>query len=103
MKLLESLGHTVEDASPVDPALAETLNLEDTFMTRWAAGQAATLDQLGDAGRPRLTADDVEPLTWALAEDRAGAFGARYLTDHGLHQLVARGSRAGSRAATTCC
>jgi amidase len=88
---LEALGHTVEDSSPVDPQLAETLNLEDSFMTRWAAGQAAALDQLAAViGRP-ITADDVEPVTWALAEVGRERSSARYLTDHGMHQLVARG------------
>jgi amidase len=90
-KLLESLGHTVEDSSPVDPQLAETLDLEDSFMTRWAAGQAATLDQLAMIVGREITADDVEPLTWALAEVGRERSSARYLTDHGLHQLVARG------------
>jgi amidase len=90
-KLLEGLGHSIEDSSPVDPQLAETLNLEDSFMTRWAAGQAATLDQLGIFLGRMITADDVEPLTWALAEVGRERSSARYLTDHGLHQLVARG------------
>jgi amidase len=88
---LEGLGHTVEDASPVDPGLAESLDLESSFETRWAAGQAATLDQLAAVvGRP-ITADDVEPLTWALAEVGRERSAGRYLLDHGLHQLVARG------------
>ncbi|MFI5121822.1 MAG: amidase [Vicinamibacteria bacterium] len=91
VKLLESLGHSVEDASPVDPQLAETLDLEDSFMTRWAAGQAATLDQLGAIVGREVTADDVEPLTWALAEVGRERSSARYLADVGLHQLVARG------------
>jgi amidase len=90
-KLLESLGHTVEDSSPVDPQLAETLDLEDSFMTRWAAGQAATLDQLAMIVGREITADDVEPLTWALAEVGRERSSARYLSDVGLHQLVARG------------
>ena len=90
-KLLESLGHTVEDNSPVDPAQAEALNLEDSFMTRWAAGQAAALDQFGVLTGREVTADDVEPLTWALAEVGRERSSARYLADHGLHQLVARG------------
>ncbi|MDX6584176.1 MAG: amidase [Solirubrobacterales bacterium] len=90
-KLLESLGHTVEESSPVDPQVAETLNLEDSFMTRWAAGQAATLEQLGAIVGREITADDVEPLTWALAEEGRSRSSARYLLDHGLHQLVARG------------
>ena len=90
-KLLESLGHAVEDSSPVDPAQAEALNLEDSFMTRWAAGQAVALDQFGMLIGREVTADDVEPLTWALAEVGRERSSARYLADHGLHQLVARG------------
>jgi amidase len=60
-------------------------------MTRWAAGQAATLDQLGAIVGREVTADDVEPLTWALAEVGRERSSARYLADVGLHQLVARG------------
>ena len=78
-KLLESLGHAVEDNSPIDPAQAEALNLEDSFMTRWAAGQAAALDQLGVLIGREVTADDVEPLTWALAEVGRERSSARYL------------------------
>jgi amidase len=37
-----------------------------------------------------LTADDVEPLTWALAEEGRSRTSGRYLLDHGLHQVVAR-------------
>ena len=46
----------------------------DSFLTRWAAGQAATLSTSWAMllGR-ELTADDVEPLTWALAEIGARA------------------------------
>jgi amidase len=93
-KLLESLGHTVEDSSPVDPQLAESLNLEDSFTTRWAASQAASLDQLGMVLGRELTADDVEPVTWALAEIGRERSSARYLADHALHQLVGRGMAA---------
>ncbi len=61
--LLVELGHEVEESSPLDAQMAEALNLEDTFLTRWAAGQAATLDQLGvllgraDHRRRRRAAD----------------------------------------------
>jgi amidase len=90
-KLLEGLGHTVEDATPVDAQLAESLDIEDAFLTKWAAGQASTLDQLSMiVGRP-ITADDVEPLTWTLAEIGRDRSAAQYLTDHGKQQLVARG------------
>ena len=56
--LLESLGHRVEDSSPVDSGLGETLGLEETFLTRWAAGQAASLDSSrccsGASSAPRM-------------------------------------------------
>ncbi len=88
--LLVELGHEVEESSPLDAQMAEALNLEDTFLTRWAAGQAATLDQFGVLlGRP-ITADDVEPLTWALAEEGRARSAGRYLADTGLHQMVGR-------------
>ena len=67
-ELLVSLGHRVEDSSPVGPGEAEALELEDTFLTRWAAGQAASLGQLSSLLGRELGAADVEPLTWALAE-----------------------------------
>ena len=45
------------------------MDIVDTFLTRWMAGQASALDQLGAVvGRP-VRPDDVEPLTWALAEE----------------------------------
>jgi len=90
-RLLESLGHSVDESEPLDPGQAEALNLEDSFMTRWAAGQAALLDQLSLLLGRQITADDVEPLTWALAEVGWERSSARYLLDHGLHQMVSRG------------
>ena len=89
-KLLESLGHEVSEDSPVQPGMAEALNLEDSFLTRWAASQEATLDTFGMLLGRALTADDVEPLTWALAEEGRSRSSGRYLRDHGLHQVVAR-------------
>jgi amidase len=88
--LLESLGHTVEEASPAEPGLVEQLDLPDTFLTRWAAGQAATLDQLGLFLGRELGPDDVEPLTWTLAEIGRERSGGRYLRDVALHQTVSR-------------
>jgi amidase len=88
--LLGSLGHVVEDSSPVDPGMAEALELEDTFLTRWAAGQAASLDQLSGVLGRELVAEDVEPLTWALAEVGRERSGGRYLRDVGVHQAVSR-------------
>ena len=48
-RLLESLGHTVEESFPTG---FEDFDLTDSFLTRWMAGQAATLDQLGIVARP---------------------------------------------------
>ena len=90
-KLLDGLGHTVEDAAPLDEQLAETLDIEDSFLTKWAAGQAATLDQLAMIVGREVTADDVEPLTWVLAEIGRDRTAGQFLTDHGKQQLVARG------------
>jgi len=64
-KLLESLGHTVEDAHP------EAYDDPDRggwFGTVWGVNAASELAAWGDAvGRP-VTEDDVEPATWVMAE-----------------------------------
>ena len=63
--VLEALGHKVEVDHPV--ALDDPSFVGD-FITFWASGNAWALDWWGRRlGRP-LGADDVEPLTWALAE-----------------------------------
>jgi amidase len=90
VRALEELGHDVSDSSPVAPGMAEALNLEDSFLTRWAASQEASLSTFGMLLGRELTADDVEPLTWALAEEGRSRTSGRYLLDHGLHQMVAR-------------
>jgi amidase len=89
-ELLESLGHRVEEASPVDPAGAEGLDLEDTFLTRWAAGQAVALEELGASIGREIGPADVEPLTWALAEIGRERTSGRYLRDVAIHQAVSR-------------
>jgi amidase len=87
---LVELGHELEESTPLDAGMAEALNLEDTFMTRWAAGQAASLEIFATLIGRELTADDVEPLTWALAEEGRSRSSGRYLVDTGLHQTVSR-------------
>lgn len=84
---LEGLGHTVDVP---DLSMLDQFDLIDSFTVRWACGQAATLDQIGTlAGRP-LTADDVEPLTWAMAEEGRGYTGGQYLAAIGQHQALGR-------------
>jgi amidase len=86
-RLLESLGHTIEESYPTG---FEELDLLDSFLTRWMAGQAATLDQLGIVLGRAIGPDDVEPLTWALAEEGERRTAPQYLTAVGRHQLVSR-------------
>ncbi|HET6831759.1 MAG TPA: amidase [Solirubrobacterales bacterium] len=91
-KLVESLGHSIGDGSIADtlPTGEGAPDLEESFLTRWAAGQAATLTQLGMLlGRP-VTEADVEKLTWDMATIGHERDGARYLLDVGLHQAMAR-------------
>ena len=95
-ELLESLGHTSTGSrSPTRSASRRAgagVDFEDSFLTRWAAGQAATLDQTRRCcSAARSTADDVEPLTWALAEIGRSATSGRYLRDVDLHQRGSAG------------
>ena len=91
-KLLESLGHEVGLGSPTDAAAAAGggLDIGDTFLTRWAAGQAMVLDTLGLAFGRQIREDEVEPLTWALAQIGRGRSAGRYLMDVAVHQTLSR-------------
>jgi amidase len=74
--LLESLGHVVERSAP---AAIDELELLVHFVTVVEVGTAYDLRRLGVvAGRP-LTADDVEPATWAQAEAGRAVTGAEYV------------------------
>src|SRR5688500_4033120 len=62
---LQSLGHHIEVAHPA------ALDLPDWtphFLSLWSAGVALGLDGWSARAGDRIGADDVEPLTWALAE-----------------------------------
>lgn len=75
-RALEELGHHVESTFP--GALANP-ELVMQFGVAWFAGAAATLDGHGQAiGRP-ITADEVEPLTWAMAEAGRAVTAGQYL------------------------
>ncbi|MBM3673799.1 MAG: amidase [Actinobacteria bacterium] len=64
-RMLEALGHSVEPASPA--ALEETELLE-LFVNVLATNTLVDVEELARiVGRP-ITAEDVEPGTWALAE-----------------------------------
>jgi amidase len=86
-RLLESLGHAVEEQRPGG---LEGMDVVDTFLTRWMAGQAATLDQVGVVVGRKVGADDVEPLTWALAEEGWRRSAGQYLGAVAEHQVAGR-------------
>ena len=89
-ELLESLGHVVSERALMEASPGDGSELIESFMIRWEAGQAATLATLGRViGRP-IVADDVEPLTWALAEAGRRHGAGEYLQAISLHQLVSR-------------
>jgi amidase len=64
-KLLESLGHDVEEAHP--PAL-DGPEMATQFAARWCANAAAGVAATGAALGRTLGEGDVEPITWAMAE-----------------------------------
>ena len=85
---IEALGHEI--IRPDLSGASDGVDLFPTFMTRWAAGNAANADTIEMIiGRP-LTADDVEPLTWALTEQGRRESGADYLGAVARHQILAR-------------
>jgi len=86
-KLLEGLGHAIEEP---DLSTLRSIDLVQPFLVRWAAGQAAILDQLGMATGTVIGPDDVEPLTWALAEIGRRHSAGEYLAAVGQHQVMSR-------------
>ena len=76
-RLLESLGHAVE---PSGFTALDSPDYIAQFLTNWASGMAWNLDYWARrTGRP-IGPDDVEPLTWALAEMGRSYSSADYLT-----------------------
>lgn len=94
--LLESLGHHVEEAWPVelgDPSFAMR------FSALWATNTAMNVARIGELLGREMTADDVEPLTWELTQrarsatalDYAGALAAVMTFRRAVHGWWARG------------
>lgn len=86
-KGLEAAGHTV-DRPDLSAMLA--IDITDSFLTRWAAGQASLIAQLGTVTGGEIGPEDVEPLTWALAEVGRARSAGQYLEAVGLHQAATR-------------
>ena len=64
-RLLESIGHTVE---PGHPETMDNPEFTTHFITLWSVGAAWSLDYWSGKTGTSVGPDDVEPLTWALAE-----------------------------------
>ena len=80
--LLESLGHTVVEASPAALGEAELMAHFSTVMMSSLRADLAELAEI--AGRP-LTENDVEPMTWLFQSVGAGFDGGTYV--RALHEL----------------
>ena len=71
--LLESLGHQVEESHPA--VLDRPAENFMSFLARWSTGARLGLEVVGRALGRELTADDVEPYTWVMAEMANGVSG----------------------------
>ena len=71
--LLESLGHHVEESHPA--ALDRPVENVMSFLARWSTGARLALSAVGQMIGRELTADDVEPYTWVMAEMANGVSG----------------------------
>lgn len=86
-RALEGLGHSVDVSRP---AALDDENYIPQFLVRWTAGVAAGLDFWSmRTGKP-ITRDDVEPLTWALAEQGWSNSAAQFVSALGYAQILAR-------------
>ncbi len=89
--LLESLGHTVEPEFP--SALADP-EISQAFLPCYATWTALELDWWGELLSRPLTADDVEPATWAVAEVGRGVSGTQFVAAlSAVHRYSARVQR----------
>ena len=85
--MLEGLGHAIDEEVPrLDPSF----DLIETFLTRWYAGQTEVVDQFGVLLGRQLGPDDMEPLTWAMAEEGRRRHSGQYLAAVGQHQAIGR-------------
>jgi amidase len=75
-RLLESLGHHVE---PTDGGFLDQPGLMITFGVAWAVNAASALHTWAQWVGRAVTADDVEPITWALAERGRGIDAVAYV------------------------
>jgi len=86
--LLESIGHVVE---PAHVAALDPPELVEAFLLVWAAGTAFDVDHYwpGKLGHP-VAQDQVEPLTWALADAGRATSASDYLEARQKLQAMGR-------------
>ena len=86
-RLLESLGHRVEASFP---ETIENPEMMGPFSVVWTAGNAHDLDDYAAiVGKP-ITEQDVEPLTWALAESGRQVTASQYIDAVSALQVFTR-------------
>jgi len=86
-RALEGLGHTVE---PIELAALQEPQTVFDFLVRWTTGVAWNLDYWGRKTGREITEADVEPATWALAEQGRAHSAAAYLTAIENQQALTR-------------
>ncbi len=84
---LEQLGHHVEESYP---SAVDEPEYIATFLVRWTAGIAWNLKYWEAKTGQAITAEDVEPSTWALAELGRTHAAADYLRAVEFHQGTSR-------------
>jgi amidase len=84
-RLLESLGHAVE---PVELPFLDAEDLVANFLIRWSGGIAWNLAYWERKTGRAITAGDVEPCTWALAEMGRQHGAGEYLSAVERHQVL---------------
>jgi amidase len=87
-RLLESLGHHVEEAAPAAFDEVELLGLFTTILT---TGVRSNVDEVAQLAGREVGPDDFEPLTWAQYEMGADMTAIDYLNAlHGAHAWTRR-------------
>ena len=85
---LQSLGHNVEESHPA--TMDECQSIMEPFVSVISGHTALVLEQLGVVFGRKITAEDVEPWTWFLAELGFGLSATRYLAAIQVLQVMSR-------------
>ena len=85
-KVLESLGHHVEEGVPAAPAEM----VSQAFMTLWTAGMAALAQAAPMQGGGIAGPDTLEPMTLALVEHASRTTAAEYVIAQVMLQRISR-------------